>query len=81
VDAAPALADYLPVLDRLDLSAAAAGVDCRSLVVWGELDAHAVNGELLAAALRGTGRVIPGCGHMPMLEAPYAFRRALDGWL
>jgi pimeloyl-ACP methyl ester carboxylesterase len=81
VDSSPALADYLPVLDRLDLSEVAARVDCRSLVVWGELDAHAVNGELLATALRGAAQVIPGCGHMPMLEAPYAFRRALDGWL
>ncbi len=79
--AGASLQDYLPQLKRLDLREAAAGVMCPSLTVWGAADAHAPNGELLAGALRGAAHVLPGCGHMPMLEAPFAFRRALDGWL
>lgn len=79
--AAPALEDYLPMLRGLDLREPSSLVGCRSLTVWGEEDVHAPNGELLAAALRGEACVLPGCGHMPTLEAPFACRRALDGWL
>jgi pimeloyl-ACP methyl ester carboxylesterase len=79
--AAPALADYLPMLRGLDLSEPSALVGCPSLTVWGEKDVHARNGDLLAAALRGEAHLLPGCGHMPTLEAPFALRRALDGWL
>ena len=79
--ASTALEDYLPMLHGLDLREPSAMVGCRSLTIWGEDDVHAANGELLAAALRGTARVLPGCGHMPTLEAPFACRRALDGWL
>ena len=39
------------------------------------------NGPGLADALSGQTHVLAGCGHMPTLEAPYSFRRALDGWL
>jgi pimeloyl-ACP methyl ester carboxylesterase len=81
VGSSPALVDYLPPLERLDLREAAAAVRCRALVVWGARDAHGANGEPLVAALGGEGHVIPDCGHMPMLEAPYSFRRALNGWL
>ncbi|HEX2587168.1 MAG TPA: alpha/beta hydrolase [Gaiellales bacterium] len=81
VAAAPALEDYLPKLHGLDLREPSALVACRSLTLWGEDDAHAPNGALLAAALRGEARVLPQCGHMPTLEAPFACRRALDGWL
>jgi len=79
--AAPALEDYLPELHGLDLREPSALVGCRSLTLWGEDDVHAPNGALLAAALRGEARVLPRCGHMPTLEAPFACRRALDGWL
>jgi len=79
--AAPALQDYVPKLHGLDLRDPSALVGCRSLTVWGEEDVHAPNGDLLAAALRGEAHVLPGCGHMPTLEAPFALRRALDGWL
>jgi 3-oxoadipate enol-lactonase len=79
--AAAALQDYLPRLHGLDLREPSALVDCPSLTVWGDRDPHAPNGALLAGALRGDMRVLPGCGHMPTLEAPFAFRRALDGWL
>lgn len=81
VAAAPSLEDYLPALHGLDLRAPAALIGCRSLTIWGEQDLHAPNGELLAAALRGEWQVLPGCGHMPTLEAPFSLRRALDGWL
>jgi pimeloyl-ACP methyl ester carboxylesterase len=79
--AAAALHDYLPQLHGLDLREPSAKVDCRSLTIWGDRDVHAPNGALLTAALRGEAHIVPGCGHMPPLEAPFAFRRALDGWL
>jgi len=71
----------MPELGRTDLADVARGADCPSLVVWGELDAHAGNGDALAAALRGERLALAGVGHMPMLEVPFSFRRALDGWL
>src|SRR6185437_5549328 len=77
----PALEGVMPELGRTDLADVARGADCPSLVVWGELDAHAGNGDALAAALRGERLALAGVGHMPMLEVPFSFRRALDGWL
>jgi pimeloyl-ACP methyl ester carboxylesterase len=40
-----------------------------------------VNGAGLADALRAERRVLPDVGHMPMLEAPFAFRRSLAGFV
>ncbi|HWG83826.1 MAG TPA: alpha/beta hydrolase [Gaiellales bacterium] len=77
----PALEGVMPELGRTDLADVAGGADCPSLVVWGELDAHAGNGDALAAALGGERLALAGVGHMPMLEVPFSFRRALDGWL
>jgi pimeloyl-ACP methyl ester carboxylesterase len=80
--AAPCLADVLPELERLGLERPAAAVPCPALTVWGDCDPHGLaNGPRLAAALHGEWARLPGCGHMPMLEAPYAFRRLLVGWL
>lgn len=79
--ASGAVAGVLPELDRRDLGAVAAAVGCPSLVIWGENDAHARNGNALADALGGSRVELAGIGHMPMLEAPDAFRCALDGWL
>jgi pimeloyl-ACP methyl ester carboxylesterase len=80
-DAAPVVAEVLPQLQGLRLAEDAAGLRIPALVIWGDLDAHAGNGPGLADALSGRTHVLPGCGHMPTLEAPYSFRRALDGWL
>jgi pimeloyl-ACP methyl ester carboxylesterase len=80
--AAPQVAGVLPVIDRLDLRPTAAGVDCPALVVWGDRDGHGLaNGAGLAQALRAERRILPDVGHMPMLEAPYAFRRSLEGFV
>ena len=80
--AEPGLRAMLTELQRLDLTDAARRVDCPSLVTWGELDRDGIlNGPGLAAALRCRTRVLPGAGHMPMLEAPYAFRVALQGFV
>ena len=77
----PALEGVMPELGRTDLADVARRADCPSLVVWGELDAHAGNGDALAGALGGERMALAGVGHMPMLEVPFSFRRALDGWL
>ncbi len=80
--AEPGLRAMLTELQRLDLTDAARLVDCPSLVTWGELDRDGIlNGPGLAAALRCRTRVLRGAGHMPMLEAPYAFRVALQGFV
>ena len=80
-DAAPVVADVLVALEGLRLAESAAGLRVPALVIWGDLDVHSDNGNGLADALSGSTHVLTGCGHMPMLEAPYSFRRALDGWL
>ena len=78
----PALEEMLPPLEHLDLTPVADAVSVRSAVVWGSRDVHGPgNGLELAAALRGTPIELEGVGHMPMLEAPYAFRRAIDGFV
>ena len=44
------------------------------MVVWGELDRQAWdNGPALADLLGAQEVVLPGVGHMPMIEAPYSF--------
>jgi pimeloyl-ACP methyl ester carboxylesterase len=80
--AEPGLRAMLTELQRLDLADAARRVECPSLVVWGGLDRDGIlNGPGLAAALRCRTHVLPGAGHMPMLEAPFAFRIALEGFV
>jgi len=80
--AAAALEDALPPLDDLDLRPTAAAVPCPSCVVWGDGDVHGPgNGMALAQALRGEPVVMPGLGHMPMLEAPLSFRLAIDPFI
>ncbi len=65
-------------LGSLDLAGLCAGVDVPALVVWGDLDRGGwESGPPLAAALHARELVLPGVGHMPMLEAPYAFSVAV----
>jgi pimeloyl-ACP methyl ester carboxylesterase len=80
--AEPSLHAMLTELQRLDVTDAARQVDCPSLVVWGALDRDGIlNGPGLAAALRCRTAVMPEIGHMPMFEAPYAFRTVLRGFV
>lgn len=80
-DAGPVVADVLVALEGLRLAEPAARLRVPALVIWGDRDVHAANGKSLAEALSGSTHVLTGCGHMPMLEAPYSFRSAIDGWL
>ena len=63
-----------PALASLDLPALIERVSARSLIIWGEHDRSGwENGPALAEALGGEELVLPGVGHMPMIEAPYSF--------
>ncbi len=80
--AAPVVRPVLPALAALDLAAVARTVSAPALVLWGDLDASGwESGPPLVAALRGSQEVLPGVGHMPMLEAPYAFTVAIRRFL
>jgi pimeloyl-ACP methyl ester carboxylesterase len=79
--AVPAIAPALDALEGLRLAEVARKLRGPSLVIWGERDSHAANAPGLIAALAGQGHAIPDCGHMPMLEAPFSFRLALEGRL
>ncbi len=80
--AAPVVRKVLPRLADLDLDALAECVSAPALVLWGDLDASGwESGPPLAAALGGREEVLPDVGHMPMLEAPYAFTMAVRRFL
>ena len=79
---APAVLPALGALERLDLRSLCAAVDAPALVLWGERDASGwESGPPLAAALRAVEVILPGAGHMPMLEAPYGFAVAIREFL
>ena len=72
--AAPVVPFALPALEHLDLRGLASEVDVPCLVVWGEHDQSGWdNGPLYADLLGAEEVVLPGVGHMPMIEAPYSF--------
>jgi pimeloyl-ACP methyl ester carboxylesterase len=80
--AAPVVTSVLGPLTTLDLADIAKDVSAPALVLWGDLDAGGwASGPPLAAALGATEVVLPGVGHMPMLEAPYAFTTAIRSFL
>jgi pimeloyl-ACP methyl ester carboxylesterase len=80
--AAPVVSSALPALETLDLEAVLAGVDARTLVLWGEHDRTGWdNGPALADALGAEELVLPGVGHMPMIEAPYSFGQAVSEFI
>jgi pimeloyl-ACP methyl ester carboxylesterase len=80
--AAPVVRKVLAPLARLDVAGMARGVSVPALVLWGDLDASGwESGPPLAAALRARQEVLPGVGHMPMLEAPYAFTMIVRDFL
>lgn len=80
--AAPVVRGVLPALASLDLADLCSACAVPSLVMWGDLDRSGwESGPPLAAALHGPELVLPGVGHMPMLEAPYAFSVAIGEFL
>ncbi len=80
--AAPVVPSALPALEDLDLRTIAADVDVPCLVVWGEHDQSGWdNGPEFADLLGAEEVVLPGVGHMPMIEAPYSFGVAVSDFL
>ena len=80
--AAPAVSAVMPALQALDLGALCAAVRAPALVMWGDRDRSSwENGPPLVTALRARECVLPGVGHMPMLEAPYAFAAEIREFL
>ena len=80
--AAPVVSAVMPALQALDLAALCAAVRAPSLVIWGDRDRSSwENGPPLVTALGARECVLPGVGHMPMLEAPYAFAAEIDEFL
>jgi pimeloyl-ACP methyl ester carboxylesterase len=66
--------DLRPVLPR---------VQCRTLVIVGELDMScgpAQARQIAAGVPDAELRIIPDCGHFPQFEAPDAFREAILSW-
>jgi pimeloyl-ACP methyl ester carboxylesterase len=59
-------------------------IECPTMVVWGERDAllPVRQGREWARRIRGSEfHVIPGAGHLPMLERPELVNGLLDGFL
>jgi proline iminopeptidase len=80
--AAPIVSSALPALETLDLEGVLARVEARTLVLWGEHDRSGWdNGPGLADALGAEELVLPGVGHMPMIEAPYSFGLAVSEFI
>ncbi len=81
-DRPPSVPAVMPALETLDLPELCAAVRAPSLVIWGDRDRSSCeNGPPLVAALGARERVLPGVGHMPMLEAPYAFSAEMGDFL
>ena len=67
--------DLRPLLSR---------IECPALVVAGELDfiCGPAQARPIADGIRGSRLVmLPGCGHVPSIEAPQEYRRAVLGFL
>ena len=80
--AAHVVPSVLGPLAELDLPGLAAAVSAPALVLWGDRDSGGwQSGPPLVAAMRATEVVLPGVGHMPMLEAPYAFTKEMGRFL
>lgn len=71
-------------LASLDLRAELAGVNVPVLVMVGEQDEATpppMSHELAAGLPRAELKIIPGCAHVPQLQAPQLFLGALKGFL
>ena len=69
---------------RADLTPVLSTVQVPSLVIWGEQDVliPPAQTRAMVARLRGSSGVgIPEAGHLPSLEAPVVFARAVDDFL
>jgi proline iminopeptidase len=68
----------------VDLRSLLGRIGCPTLIVAGELDfiCGPAQAQLIAGAITGSQLVLlPGCGHMPSIEAPQEYRQAVAGFL
>lgn len=80
--AAPCRAAFERELPRYDLRERVPSFEVATLLVVGDRDPYLDDMAWLAAALPAARlEVLAGVGHMPHLEVPERFRRAVDGFL
>lgn len=72
------------IAGRPDLTPVLSSIHVPTLVIWGENDQlvpPTQSRSMVSQIPRGRGVSIPGAGHLPSLEAPEAFARALEDFL
>lgn len=78
------VASLCAIAGRPDLTPVLSSIRVPTLVIWGENDQlipPAQSRSMVSRIPRGSGVGIPGAGHLPSLEAPEAFARALEDFL
>lgn len=72
------------IMTRIDSRPSLTAIDAKTLLLWGDADGITSRGhqhEMLHAVPGAKLVVIPGAGHLPMLEQPGATRQILDVFL
>ena len=82
--AATFLAQQRAIMARVDSRPSLARIAVPTLLLWGDADGittRAQQDEMLAALPDARLDVLPGVGHLPMLEAPERTARLIEEWV